>query len=214
MKRLLLPLLLLAVCGCGSTGHPQAPRDVAKILSTIVRHEARLPRERLPTCLSRRTRGVALDEQRESLREALEWPVRNSKEAKLKEDAVRSYSSARFSWRKPGTAVAYGFESGAPLSEPEGLGLSKAAATIVQAPPRPSTARIDWKSVPWRLQGWGWLGYCGSTLSLTAPAFHGDLAFVETSHVCGGLCGYGWIYALRRREDEWTIVAEAMTWVS
>lgn len=181
----------------------------------IVRHEARLPRERLPTCLSSRTEGLALDEQRESLRSALKWPSRNPEEARLKEDTVRGYSNAWFSWRKPGTAVAYGFESGSPLSEPESLQLSRAAAAIVNAPPRPSSiARIDWKSIPWRLQGWGWFGYCGATLTLTAPAFHGDFAFVETTHVCGGLCGYGWIYALRRREDEWTIVAEAMTWVS
>jgi len=48
-------------------------------------------------------------------------------------------------------------------------------------------------------------------LSFSAPVIQGDIAFVETSYVCGGLCGTGYIYALRRGTDgRWAIIGEML----
>ena len=51
-------------------------------------------------------------------------------------------------------------------------------------------------------------------LQLSAPAFAGDAAFVETAYACGTTCGNGSLYALERREGRWVVVAVADTWIS
>ena len=51
-------------------------------------------------------------------------------------------------------------------------------------------------------------------LQLSAPAFAGDTAFVETAFACGTTCGNGSLYALQRREGRWTVVAVADVWIS
>ena len=51
-------------------------------------------------------------------------------------------------------------------------------------------------------------------LQLSAPAFAGDAAFVETAYACGTTCGNGSLYALQRREGRWVVVAVADVWIS
>jgi hypothetical protein len=51
-------------------------------------------------------------------------------------------------------------------------------------------------------------------LQLSAPAFAGDAAFVETAYACGTTCGNGSLYALQRRDGRWEVVAVADTWIS
>jgi hypothetical protein len=51
-------------------------------------------------------------------------------------------------------------------------------------------------------------------LQLSAPAFAGDAAFVETAYACGTTCGNGSLYALQRREGRWSVVAVADVWIS
>jgi len=51
-------------------------------------------------------------------------------------------------------------------------------------------------------------------LQLSAPAFAGDAAFVETAYACGTTCGNGSLYALQRREGRWAVVAVADVWIS
>ncbi len=51
-------------------------------------------------------------------------------------------------------------------------------------------------------------------LQLSAPAFAGDAAFIETAYACGSTCGNGSLYALERREGHWTVVAVADIWIS
>jgi hypothetical protein len=51
-------------------------------------------------------------------------------------------------------------------------------------------------------------------LQLSAPAFAGDAAFVETAYACGTTCGNGSLYALLRREGRWEVVAVADIWIS
>jgi hypothetical protein len=50
-------------------------------------------------------------------------------------------------------------------------------------------------------------------LTLSAPAFAGDAAFVEVAYVCGTVCGQGNLYALERRDGRWQVVGVADTWI-
>ena len=77
----------------------------------------------------------------------------------------------------------------------------------------PAMAQVDAAQVspPMRLQE----GSQGcAPLTLSAPAFAGDAAFVETAYACGTTCGNGSLYALQRRDGRWEVVAVADTWIS
>ena len=50
-------------------------------------------------------------------------------------------------------------------------------------------------------------------LTLSAPAFAGDTAFVEVAYICGSVCGQGNLYALERRDGRWQVVGVADTWI-
>jgi len=54
---------------------------------------------------------------------------------------------------------------------------------------------------------------CGP-LTLSAPAFAGDTAFVETAYACGTTCGNGSLYALQRRDGRWQVAGVADIWIS
>lgn len=54
---------------------------------------------------------------------------------------------------------------------------------------------------------------CGP-LTLSAPAFAGDAAFVEFAYACGTVCGNGGLYALQRREGRWEVVGVGDIWIS
>lgn len=41
-----------------------------------------------------------------------------------------------------------------------------------------------------------------------------DEAMVSTSFVCGGLCGEGWRYMLKKRQGKWEVASKRMVWVS
>lgn len=51
-------------------------------------------------------------------------------------------------------------------------------------------------------------------LSLSAPSFAGDAAFVGLAYACGARCGNGSLYALQRRDGRWEVVAVADIWIS
>lgn len=48
----------------------------------------------------------------------------------------------------------------------------------------------------------------------SAPWVAGDLAFVEVGFVCGGECGRGENYALRKTGGKWRVIAVQPSWVS
>ena len=52
-----------------------------------------------------------------------------------------------------------------------------------------------------------------SSFSLPAYATDGH-ALVYGSYVCGGLCGYGWLFLLERRGEGWQVVSVDMLWIS
>jgi len=51
-------------------------------------------------------------------------------------------------------------------------------------------------------------------ITLSAPAFAGDAAFVETAYACGSTCGNGSLYALQRRDGRWDVVGVADIWIN
>ncbi|WP_374524492.1 hypothetical protein [Sphingopyxis sp.] len=48
----------------------------------------------------------------------------------------------------------------------------------------------------------------------SAPWVAGDIAFVEVGFVCGGECGRGENYALRKAHGKWRVLAVQPSWVS
>ena len=48
----------------------------------------------------------------------------------------------------------------------------------------------------------------------SAPWVAGDLAFIEVGFVCGGECGRGENYALRKTDGKWRVIAVQPSWVS
>jgi hypothetical protein len=41
-----------------------------------------------------------------------------------------------------------------------------------------------------------------------------DESMVSASFVCGGLCGEGWVYKLKKRRGKWQVVSKRMIWIS
>src|ERR1043165_4266685 len=100
-----------------------------------------------------------------------------------------------YDWRQ--TEVPAG-AAAQPLLDPETRRLlNEAAGAAIRGEPGPRL--LD------RMES-GWLDgvpFCGAhprqpVLGFSAPVISGDFAFVETGYVCGGLCGGGQLYALRR----------------
>ena len=53
------------------------------------------------------------------------------------------------------------------------------------------------------------------TVRFSAPAYSGEgHALVYGSYVCGGLCGYGWLFLLERSGDSWRVVSTELVWIS
>ena len=52
--------------------------------------------------------------------------------------------------------------------------------------------------------------------SFSLPAYSSDgHAVVYASYVCGGLCGYGWLFLLRQEQGgSWQVVGTEMLWIS
>jgi hypothetical protein len=56
----------------------------------------------------------------------------------------------------------------------------------------------------------------GGIISFSRVGFDSGLdeAIVSASYVCGGLCGEGWSYILKKRQGEWEVASKRMVWVS
>jgi hypothetical protein len=51
--------------------------------------------------------------------------------------------------------------------------------------------------------------------SFSVPAYSTDgHALVYGSYVCGGLCGYGWLFLMERQGEAWRVVSVDMLWIS
>ena len=56
----------------------------------------------------------------------------------------------------------------------------------------------------------------GGIISFSRVGFDSGLdeAIVSASYVCGGLCGEGWSYILKKRQGKWEVASKRMVWVS
>jgi hypothetical protein len=65
---------------------------------------------------------------------------------------------------------------------------------------------------PWRLrQG---AEKCSDTIAISSPVESNGWVFVEKASYCGGHCGSGELYALRREGAVWRVVARTGLWIS
>lgn len=171
--------------------------DTQAILRLVVVDQARIHRNSPfgTTCVRPETSGMALDDNRERHRQ------------------FGDRGPPEYPWTRAVERPADAWTDGSPLAAEEARPLSDAAAQIIREGQSPSaTERI---SIDWI----GSLRFCGNARSLpylafSAPAIRGDVAFVDVGMTCGGLCGQGLLYALRRRESGWVIVSAIGTWVS
>lgn len=86
--------------------------------------------------------------------------------------------------------------------------LATAIRHIIATNPGP-TAPVALRPLPAGLQPRN--GSCHGDIELSAPALNGDLAFVDTLDICGENCAGGMLYALRREDDGWHVIAVADT---
>jgi hypothetical protein len=99
----------------------------------------------------------------------------------------------------------------APLAAVEAERLNTLRTEAARAP-SPALAAIDPAQIPAPLHLQRRDDDC-AMLTLSAPAFAGDAAFVELAYACGTVCGNGALYALQRREGRWELVGIADIWI-
>jgi len=90
--------------------------------------------------------------------------------------------------------------------------LNALRAEAARSATTPVMTRIDPSMVPAPLRLQGPNDDC-AMLSISAPAFAGDAAFVTVGYSCSSVCGNGGLYALQRREDRWELVGIADVWI-
>jgi hypothetical protein len=100
----------------------------------------------------------------------------------------------------------------APLAAELASRLDALRAEAARAP-AVDIAQIDAALVPAPLRLQDGARDCGP-LTLSVPAFAGEVAFVETAFACGTTCGNGSLYALQRRDGRWEVVGVADIWIS
>ena len=219
-KQDLSVVLVLVVAACSETrsldreATSLSPsEDMRQIVGAVLEREASLPRERPPVCVRRRTEGLAFDQIRDHFRMLRQQRPRNPQDAEFIRQSLAGSQTLIQEWRRP-VSLQNGVVATAPRIEgPEAERLDVAAREIINGAPRGTEAmEIDPEVIPQSLRRRFALS-C-STLTLTAPAISNSIAFVESSYVCGGLCGNGWLYALERKQGRWQLVAVAFTWVS
>jgi hypothetical protein len=197
----------LALLACAQSA--PAYRDP---LQAVLAYEAAQPREREPVCVPTRTDGTTFDEERRQLREERQLRPVSPADVALHERNLSAFEQRRFDWRvaPPPARMGPGWPPRLDPVQAEQLSAAARLFATTQPPPVPA---IDLGPIPSPLRS-GVSSDCRSRLTLAAPVVAGDLLFVQTGYVCGGLCGIGWLYALRRDGSEWRIVAIASTWVS
>lgn len=210
---------LLAVAAAeGAAPHVASNDDARAVTELVLANEARIhsdPEYFGPGCVRMETTAVAFDEDRQRLANL----ARNIAEATGQQQADLRRIRERWSqvhvydWARPRASPGASTDQNR-LDAAEAHALSEAAHRIIHAGPQARLLEhVDptWIKPP--------LQACRNdrslpSLSVSSPAFHEEIAFVETGFVCGGLCGFGQLYALRRRDGAWGIVAVTNTWVS
>lgn len=183
-------------------GGEAAENHQRDIIGAVLIHEARRP-GRANSCLSLADEGLAFEQEKRAIR-ALAERAREEPAARTRLTAeMNRLRNPQRPWLRP-------FERGleqAPLGAHEAQQLRLAETTLLDAPPANRLDFVlDGSVVPaaFRSEDRG----C-NTLTFTAPAVAGEVAFVETSHRCGPECREGWLYAIVRRDGRWAVEAVA-----
>lgn len=201
----------LLVFALANVAQPPLSDDaIVAISQTVITEEVRANVRLIDEahCVEPRFEGVTFDRSR-SRRSELEARLARSPNDQHSLRALEQHRTYQFMWQPAGHAGA-----GVPRLEPSEAGtLDLAAHAAILAPASDVPAvMIDRSRVS------GSLAACSvrqlPRLTLSAPIFRNGIAFIETGFVCGGHCGWGRLYALRRSAVGWTIVGIAPTWIS
>jgi hypothetical protein len=162
------------------------------------------------TCVALRTEGLAFDRTRQHRRWLREAAARPGASAELRREA-EARGNPHYEWVLPADGRRVSFGELPRLDPPATRAFEAAIGAMLTVEPE-SPAPLELPAVPPPLRpGPSLVSSCGR---LTLPAIVGDVAFVETGYVCGGLCGNGWLYALRREGGHWRLAGISFTWVS
>jgi hypothetical protein len=102
-----------------------------------------------------------------------------------------------------------------PLDPGEVRALDRAKGDALYGPWQGRLAvAIDPADLPVPLAATAGAGGCHEVTRLHAPAFARDIAFISVDRLCEPWCGSGDIYALRRENGRWRVVAVAPTWMT
>lgn len=201
-------LLLLASCGGAPT---DARRDSARALYQVALAEARLHGQEKPApCVVPVLDGLALDRARSDFEHRTSAALKDRKATAQPPDAATVW----FPWRAPQNGSGGGEDRKRASAEVVER-LTEAARPVITGPARAQrVTALDQRGLPPPLRVCTPYSPSMPNLRFSAPAIEGDVAFVETGYVCGGLCGNGLLYGLRRKGSGWTVVGVADTWVS
>jgi hypothetical protein len=198
---------LLLLC---ASAQATPPRQAA--LRAVLAYEAAQPREQRPVCVAPRSEGITFDEERRQLREERRSRPVSPRDVAWHQRTLTALEQRRFDWRvaPPPGRMGPGWP---PRLDPAQAELLSAAARPYATADPGAVPPVGLGPIPAPFRA-GISPDCRGRLALTAPVGAGDLLFVQSSYDCGGLCGVGWLYALRPDGHEWRIVAIAWTWVS
>ncbi len=189
----------------------ELPTDEQAALGVMIAAEARMqvhsPWHRV--CVDPVLFG-AFDRVRTELKRLSDPTVTNGEDAAFVERRRKQLASGTHLWFRY-AAVKGGWTNGTRLSPDEEAPLTAAAAAFIQQESQPEQGRIE-QEVPAPLV-YGERSNC-PMLRYSEPAIRNDLAFVETAFDCGSLCGFGQLYALRRDQNGWRIIAVTELWES
>lgn len=210
--RFLVPLIAAALAAAPLQAQPA--EDARAVIAAMLAHQAAMrgPESGAQTCVVGQLFGPPAPPGAEdpmmpdhAVRIGFQWHEPD-RPARVRPPPVRP-AAGRRSRERP-----------APIEPPPALAaaladqLNARRAEAGAAPAPPGPAWIDAASVPAPLQLQGPSGDC-APLTLSAPAFAGDTAFVEFAYACGTVCGNGGLYALQRREGRWEVAGIADIWV-
>lgn len=188
MRALIALPLIFATAACGAASRPAPPAqtspDTTAIVTAAILHSTRI-RTGNPICVS-----VGSDSF-----ELMPAPSRSN----LRRDWVIPSASGR-----PATVADAGLRARLDAA------LNARAKLADPGPIDPArlSPKLRAASTP------GLSPECPAHLGVSSPWGTGDIAFVETGYVCGGLCGDGEVLALERSGGEWRVVAVNATWIS
>jgi hypothetical protein len=205
-------LVVLSSLFWSAAAQAQLPKDEQSVLRMVIAAEARMQidspwqhRACVDPVLFR-----AFDRVRTELKRLSDPSVTSGEDDAFVERRREQLASGRHFWHRY-VAVKGGWTDGTRLPRNEEALLTAAVATFVRQASRPGHGRID-QDLPAPLF-YGERSNC-PMLRFSEPAIQNDLAFVETVFDCGPLCAFGQLYALRRDQDGWRIVAVTSLWES